>query len=98
MNKFTWSSRILSRERLNKLRFTTSVYRSQLTHGLQTLTTQFFAIVFQVGLQSCLRITTTRMECTTLQLHKEAGCYVKKGGHQQKLKMHYLYHRFLNMQ
>jgi hypothetical protein len=41
-NKFTWSSRISNKERLNELRCTTITYRSQSAHGLQTLTTQFF--------------------------------------------------------
>jgi hypothetical protein len=44
----------------------------ELTHGLQTPTTyNFSTIVFWVGLQSYLKIATTRMMRTTLQLNKE---------------------------
>ncbi len=45
----------------------------KLVHGLQVPTTNnFLIIVFIVGLQSYLRIVTSRMKRSTLQQHKEA--------------------------
>ncbi len=52
----------------------------KLAHGLQVATIDsFLTIVFRVGLESYLRITTTRMKRSTLQQHKEAVMLCEKG-------------------
>jgi hypothetical protein len=51
----------------------------KLAHGLQTpILEKNLTNVFQARLQSYLRITTTEMERTTLQLHKEVAMVCEK--------------------
>jgi len=49
----------------------------KLAHGLQVPTTNL-TIVFRVGLQSYLKITTIKMKHLTLQHHKEAAMLCEK--------------------
>lgn len=52
----------------------------KLARGLQTsMTNNYLTIVFWVGLQSYLRLTTIRMKWKTLQLHKEVAMLCEKG-------------------
>ncbi len=52
----------------------------KLAHGLQVLTTNnFLTIVFRVGLQLYLKITTAKMKRSTLQQHKKAAMLCEKG-------------------
>lgn len=52
----------------------------KLARGLQTsMTNNSLTIVFWVGLQSYLRLTTIRMKWKTLQLHKEVAMLCEKG-------------------
>ncbi len=52
----------------------------KLTNGLQiTTTNSFLTILFKTGLQSYIKIVTTRMKWLTLQQHKEATMLCKEG-------------------
>ncbi len=52
----------------------------KLVHGLQIPTTNIFlTTMFLAGLQSYLRFATTKMKCSTLQLHKEAVMLCEEG-------------------
>jgi hypothetical protein len=55
-------------------------WMQKLAHGLQVPTIDsFLTIVFRVGLQSYLKITTIKMKWSTLQQHKEVVMLCEKG-------------------
>ncbi len=60
----------------------------KLAHGLQVPTTIYFLTpMFRAGLQSYLKIATTKMKQSTLQQHKEAlGSQVKASTKEKKEK------------